>query len=73
MTAQEKINADSRVKKSWNEGKEDGVWVELKNGFADFGFDPGVPTHFIHEWSWRAVKARMKNIKPCHCEECQTK
>jgi len=58
------------VQSFWDEGEEDGFWVNLKNGFADMKFDPCQPTHTIHEWEIKEVKRRMKDVRPCKCKEC---
>lgn len=64
MTTLDRLNLNARVKEAWDEG-EDGYWVALKRGFADIGFDPGQPTHTIHEWTVKAVPRRMRNVRPC--------
>jgi hypothetical protein len=69
-----KLKDDPRVKEIWDESNTgDGYWVNLKDGFADMEYDPFYPNHVIHEWTAAKVLSRMKDVKPCVCEECGPK
>lgn len=68
----EKLKLDKRVADAWDEHfSRDGYWVTLKPGFADMGFDPCQPTHTIHEWTVKRILHRMRDVKPCSCNECR--
>lgn len=72
-TTIQRLNKRADVKEAWSEGgkEEDGYWVTLAPGFADLSFDPWQPTHTIHEWTVARVLSRMKDVRPCDCEECK--
>ena len=66
MTIKDKIKSDPRVIDVWDEG-EDGKWAMLKAGFIDG--ESGC--HAIHESTYTELKAKMRYIKPCKCQDCK--
>mgnify|MGYP001618742179 CR=1 FL=1 len=65
------LKTDPRIDSVWDEtGSDDGYWVNLKIGYADLKFDPGQPTHTIHEWDLKSIRARLKYVGRCKCKDC---
>lgn len=60
------IMLDPRVESAWDEG-EDGLWFSLKPGFRIRIQD----THFAHEQTVGELRAKLREIEPCNCQDCR--
>ena len=60
------IGRDPRIQSVWDEG-EDGMWFSLKPGFR-LAIDD---THAAHERTVRDLRAKLRQIEPCNCEDCR--
>lgn len=52
----DRVAADPRVVRIWDEGREDGIWVELAPGYNWEGHS------CVHEWTVRDVLAAFSTV-----------
>ena len=60
-------NNDPRVDSAYRDS--DGVWIELKYGWANF-YDEAYGLHGIHEDTVRAALKKLRGAGPCDCPDC---
>ena len=61
-------NSDPRVDSAYRDS--DGVWIELKYGWANLYDEPHGNLHGIHEDTVRDALRKLRGVGPCGCHDC---
>ena len=62
------VNNDPRVRSAYRDS--DGVWIELKYGWANLCDEPNGGLHGIHEDTVRDALRKFRGAGPCDCADC---
>ena len=62
------VNNDPRVDSAYRDS--DGVWIELKYGWANLCDEPNGGLHGIHEDTARDALRKFRGVGMCDCADC---
>lgn len=62
------LRADPRISSVYRDS--DGLWIELRYGWANTYDEPWGGLHGIHENTLKDALLRWDGIKPCACADC---